>query len=264
MDAGASQEASLQMTSDPSINPNFADRQTLTKLPGVGEVVADRIIAGRPYSTADDLLQVPGIGPRLVERIKDSLEFKRQEPAPGKPESAPPNGKSPAPELTGDIPPLGNGRDQPQYMTRERALWYVLGGSMVSAVVAVILSLAILAGINGTLSVERQASVRQLRIQGEVMTTQLDAVGADLESLRNRLQAVEGLSGRMNSLEDQSQLLRDEMDSTITKLGTVETKVSTLSDQMGAIEKSVSRFDEFLQGMRTLFGQIFPAPEVTP
>jgi len=234
-------------------------------LPGVGEAVAERIIIGRPYADADDLLRVPGIGPRSLIRIKQGLVFEHGD--------SPPSGTDPAqavvkegakrPDPSAQVPAADTG--QAEFITRERALWLVLGGGVLSAVVAVILSLAILAGINGTLSVERQASIRQLRIQAEVMTTQLDAVSADLDSLHSRLRAVEGLSGRMSLLEDESQVLRDEMDSAISELGRVEATVSTLSDQVGAIKESVSTFDQFLQGIRTLLGQIFPAPapEVT-
>ena len=234
-------------------------------LPGVGEAVADRIIAGRPYADADDLLRVHGIGPSSLLRIKEDLVFKHAASQPTDIDLAQPVEKEGArrPDTSAQVPAVDT--VQAEFITRERALWLVLGGGLLSAVVAVILSLAILAGINGTLSVERQASIRQLRVQSEVVTTQLDTVNADLESLRSRLQAVESLSGRMSLLEDESQVLRDEMDSAITELGRVEATISTLSDQVDSIKESVTTFDQFLQGIRSLLGQIFPAPapEVT-
>lgn len=252
------------MNSNQTLDPNLADRAALMTLPGVGEAVANRIIAGRPYAKVEDLLRVPGIGPRSLARFKEELVFKPDDQPPYGSDTGPLEEElSEGPERSAYVP-VGDAR-QKEFITRERALWLVLGGGIVSAVVAVVLSLAILAGINGTLSVERQASIRQLRVQAETMTTQLDAVSADLDSLRSRLQAVEGLSGRMSLLEDQAQALRDEMDAASAELGKVETTVSSLSDQVGTIKESVDTFDQFLQGIRSLLGQIFPepAPEVT-
>jgi len=41
---------------------NRAPAYELERLPGIGEVLARRIIEGRPYSSVDDLLRVEGIG----------------------------------------------------------------------------------------------------------------------------------------------------------------------------------------------------------
>jgi competence protein ComEA len=43
---------------------------TLDSLPGIGPVMAARIVEHRPYGSVDDLLRVPGIGPRTLERLK--------------------------------------------------------------------------------------------------------------------------------------------------------------------------------------------------
>lgn len=52
---------------------NAAGESDLDALPGIGPVLAGRIVAHRrahgPYRSPDDLLAVPGIGPRLLERL---------------------------------------------------------------------------------------------------------------------------------------------------------------------------------------------------
>jgi competence protein ComEA len=56
------------------IDLNTATVEQLDTLPGVGEVTANRIIAYRtahPFRTVDDLLQVPGIGDRRFDTLKD-------------------------------------------------------------------------------------------------------------------------------------------------------------------------------------------------
>jgi competence protein ComEA len=52
---------------------NAAARDDLLKLPGVGEVMANRIIEARPYRSLEDLLEVPGIGIKTLERLRPHL-----------------------------------------------------------------------------------------------------------------------------------------------------------------------------------------------
>lgn len=49
---------------------NSAPPDVLQSLPGVGPAIAQRILDHRPYSSIDDLLRVPGIGPRTLERLR--------------------------------------------------------------------------------------------------------------------------------------------------------------------------------------------------
>ena len=55
------------------IDVNAASLEALQDLPGVGPVTAAKIVEGRPYMTVDDLLRVPGIGPKTLERLRPHL-----------------------------------------------------------------------------------------------------------------------------------------------------------------------------------------------
>ena len=55
------------------ININTATPEELDTLPGIGTVLAQRIIEGRPYETIEDILRVPGIGPAIFERLKERI-----------------------------------------------------------------------------------------------------------------------------------------------------------------------------------------------
>ena len=61
------------------ININSANSEQLTMLPGIGPVLAAEIVAHRnangPFQTADDLLQVKGIGPGKLSQIMEFIEF---------------------------------------------------------------------------------------------------------------------------------------------------------------------------------------------
>lgn len=56
---------------------NHADASTLEDLPGVGPVLAERIVAHReangPFATVEDLLEVPGIGEAKLAAMRDSI-----------------------------------------------------------------------------------------------------------------------------------------------------------------------------------------------
>jgi len=47
-----------------NIDINTATEKELTTVPGIGHVMAARIIAARPFRSADDLKKVSGIGDR--------------------------------------------------------------------------------------------------------------------------------------------------------------------------------------------------------
>ena len=51
-------------------NVNTANQAELELLPGVGPVIAQRIVDNRPYATVDDLLKVNGIGKMSIEVLR--------------------------------------------------------------------------------------------------------------------------------------------------------------------------------------------------
>jgi len=62
---------------DGLISLNQADASLLEDLPGVGPVLAERIVAHReangPFETVEDLLEVPGIGEAKLAAMRDSI-----------------------------------------------------------------------------------------------------------------------------------------------------------------------------------------------
>lgn len=64
-----------KLTPGQKLNPNIAARDELMKIPGIGEVTADRIIEGRPYQNLQDLLDVDGIGRKNLEKFAQFLDL---------------------------------------------------------------------------------------------------------------------------------------------------------------------------------------------
>lgn len=60
-----------------AVDVNTADWPELVQVPGIGRVLAGRIVQWRrehgPFRSTDDLLQIQGIGPRTMERIRPYL-----------------------------------------------------------------------------------------------------------------------------------------------------------------------------------------------
>ncbi|MEN1679033.1 MAG: helix-hairpin-helix domain-containing protein [Planctomycetota bacterium] len=80
-----------------TVDINSADWPELVQLPEIGEVLARRIVEHRaargPFDTPEDLLEVPGIGEKTLDRVRGYLR-----PLPGE-------------ELTAGQPPGSQRRD---------------------------------------------------------------------------------------------------------------------------------------------------------
>src|SRR5205814_10383138 len=68
-------ETSLQDLLGPAknsliVNVNTASAKELESLPNIGSSRAEQIIAHRPYASVDDLSQVKGVTPRVIDQLR--------------------------------------------------------------------------------------------------------------------------------------------------------------------------------------------------
>lgn len=59
-----------ELTEEQKTNVNTASKSDLMKLPRIGKGKAEDIIKHRPYKSIDELRKVPGIGPKILERLR--------------------------------------------------------------------------------------------------------------------------------------------------------------------------------------------------
>ena len=65
-----SKASATQVQGTLRVNINTSTLTELESIPGIGEVRAKHIVAGRPYASVDELVKVSGIGPKSLEDLR--------------------------------------------------------------------------------------------------------------------------------------------------------------------------------------------------
>lgn len=75
--ATATAEEQAQAEETAKLNLNFTTQEELQTLPGIGEKLAQAILAHRPYKQRDDLLNVPGINKETFAAIREHIAVRK-------------------------------------------------------------------------------------------------------------------------------------------------------------------------------------------
>lgn len=281
------------------VNPNVADSETLRRLPGIGAEIAKRLIAARPFKDVEDLRRVPGVGQSTLAQITPYLTFDLDQPkdesVSGPGVDAGVNGRQ-EPLAVAKIEEMESqeqafepltqesdehvGSDAPSPVmpkrvpvapapksgfTRNESLWLMAGIGALALIFSVILSLAIVGGINGTLDFRQISAFRALQSDVALIEGGLESVSADLESVSQRLVALEGLTGRVVTVEEQVDLLQSDIESALETVGTMQEDLVRIDGETARLSEHVATFDGFLQGLREVLNDALGTePEEAP
>lgn len=236
------------------INPNSASVEDLVLLPGVGEVLAQRIIESRPYAQAEEMLRVPGLGEATLARMTASLTFEEEI----KPTVEAPEGKGVESETLRRPTRRKPIRERVTY-SREATLWLIVGAVVISVALSVLLSLSILAGINRTLNYGRHATIRQLSSDLAEINVVMTDISSRVDVIGRRIDAVEGLSGRVTGIEREFSTLREEIMGSLEQISSIRSRMDGLMQEMMFLSERIGVFDAFLDGLRELLVRGLPA-----
>lgn len=194
---------------------NTADADTLTKVPGITNSIAENIIAARPFESVEDCLNVKGMGKTLLARLQSAAEEKAPEA-----EANLPVEKEALPALVEKTPPAQeNVEEQESFLTR-------LGRAFVNflrALLKLILVSALIVSVGAALyyglpyiqrtfiaPVEQNtAEIKDLETEIAALQTQLSEMKIRVDALETSVEAhtlsIQKLEGMQTALETQLQ-----------------------------------------------------------
>jgi len=266
---------------------NKASRDELVALPGIGPALADRLLAARPFDSLEAAQAVKGIGANLLDRLATVESKPDTQPAPEPQKEYEPPAESrfsdikeaieeKSQAISKGLSGLGESVSKRGQAVRQTVvalphqfeqttkawgpLWTTLVNGAVTALVAILLTLAVLGGINGSLKYATGSQYRSMQSDVAQISSHLDTLQRDMDGLRGRVGTLEGLGERTVALEQAQQQLAADLESASQQVTALQTEVAALNDQVAQQEERTLRFETFLQDLQTLLGNLF-APQ---
>jgi chromosome segregation ATPase len=274
---------------------NNGKPEELIILPGIGPALADRLIAARPFDSLEAVQSVKGISANLLNRLSDvTLEPDSQtsihdnnkpttEPLPAEEtqfgssltdikERFEEKSRAINQSLSGlgeSISKRGQAVRQSVEMLPQKfeeatktrgSLWTTLLTSAITALIAILLTLAVLGGINGSLKFATGAQYRTIQREVSQLSAKEDTLQQDLDSLRGRVDILEGLGDRTMALEKAQQQLAADLKSASQQVTVIQADVAALNEKVTLQEERTQRFETFLKDLQTMLGNLF-APQ---
>lgn len=276
------------MAENKKLRINQADVEVLQQLPGIGRSLADKIIAARPLEGVEDLLEIRGLGKTTLEGIEPLISFSRSKPhkknlpgsdgldvvdsslkldqpyslisEDGRGHDVKQEGveivldripKS-EPEVAASKPSIPKAVTARKTLSRAETLWLVFGVGFIAMILAIVTTLVIIGGINETLDFNRLQSVQSIESNLSGLQRELGNISSELDSLDQRLQPLEGLSGRMVVVEEQIGSIQGVVDEAVLTVGSMQADLDWLLTENTRLSDRIIRFDNFLDGLEQL------------
>jgi competence ComEA-like helix-hairpin-helix protein len=170
---------------------------------------------------------------------------------PSSPREVPPEARPPA-----VAPP-------PAPSTWRGGFTWLAAASLIGAVMGAILALLVIGGINGTLDLNQRTAVVELRAEADRLSREAGALQTDLDGLRERLDALEGLTVRLDNAERDIEDLDSGLAEAQTDIAALDARTDALGEDIATVRAAADRFNAFLDGLRDLLFE-FQGPPPTP
>jgi len=128
------------------------------------------------------------------------------------------------------------------------------------------LTLATLLGINGTLDIGRSRAVQDLQSQSGQLANQAQVLQGRLDAVDQRVQSLQGLTGRMSQVETRTSALADEVQAARADAQRLSQQVDDLEMTARGLEQRQARQESVFQALADLLAPwaSTSAPTTTP
>jgi hypothetical protein len=151
--------------------------------------------------------------------------------------------------------------EKPEVVSKSGVSLFVLfATSVFTSLVTILLTLVVLAGINGSLRFSTESEFQGMKSESAQLASQVETLQQDLSGLRSRVDTLEGLGERIVVMEKAQQQFMDDLEMTNQQVSDVQAEVTALNEQVEQQNERTQRFETFLMDLQTLLSGLF-APE---
>lgn len=247
----------------PPLDINSANRAQLLDLPGIGPALADRILDNRPYQTLEDLLEVKGIGSQSLDSLRPYLKADQPvteagataAPEPDPTQAAPPSDQHTSEEQPESSPvkallKLPSSDEKPPEQTYSR--YQTLWLVILSSIFSIILTTALILGVLTGIN-------RTLQYASRTAQTDLERQISALEEQHDILaDELTGLRARMDNLDT----ISGRMEDLESDLNSLEAQTGELENRLDIVEADTERFRNFLETLSQNLLEVLQTNEV--
>lgn len=253
------------------VDLNRDDAEALEAIPGIGPALARRILEyrkdKRAFVSVEEIMAVPGIGPVLYARIADQLIAARPDSEPAEEAATVPDVEVlvSVPEIPieeevdPEAPLLSEEAPTPPPLMPSlglRALSW-LWSALLGAVLGVICTLLILTAINGSLSLRNTPVIVDLGDRTKVLADRAGVLDSEISELGRRLDVLEGLPGRMDSVEEAVGAFHEAVRDLNRQVTALESRMEAAEEDLLAVQSHAERVTTFFEQLQSLLFDTF-------